>query len=354
MTATQATLRRGVLPLLVYAVLAAAMDVYAGNRFEVVSPAAIAAVSFTLAVAFFAVLVAARRRWHPAEPGALTTHRADLVAINVTTALTWLSTFYALDHLEPAIVNVVSLALGPVITAFAGPLLRRQSRVLAAEVAVSVAICGLLCVLMWGSFSGRSGLGEIATGEALWGLGFTLACAAGSAANIIYMKRLNDAGCDPGTVLATRFVLIGVLAWALVALEAEPRLGEALLPGAVVAVIGVALPIYVLQVGVRHTEPITTSLLICLSPLFALLLQLADGRLRFSPLTLLGVLGVVALVAVGVLVRDRRPDDPTPTAVPVAALAPPGPRTSDPGAPRAPTAGGRNETAGDPREGAPS
>ncbi|MDT0268502.1 DMT family transporter [Streptomyces sp. DSM 44915] len=346
-------LRRGVVPLLAFAVLTAAMDVYAGNRFEVISPAALAAVSFTLVVAFFAAVEAGRRVARgpaPAGPGALTTHRRDLLAINITTALTWLSTFYALEHLEPAIVNVVGLALGPVVTALAGPLLRRHSRVLAAEVLVSVAICGLLGLLMWGSFSGRSGLGELSTGAAALGLAWTLACAAGSAVNIIYMKRLDDAGCAPGTVLATRFLLIGALSWGLVALADDARLGAALLPGAVVAVIGVGLPIYVLQVGVRHTEPITTSLLICLSPLFALALQLADGRLAFSPLTLGGVLGVVALVAVGVLVRDRSTPAPPPLAAPepVAALtATPGP-VPPPGAPV-----GRQPRE-EPREGAPS
>ncbi|TNM28820.1 DMT family transporter [Streptomyces sedi] len=305
-------MRRGVPPLLAYAVLAAAMDVYVGNRFEVVSPAAIAAVAFTLAVAVFAAADGARRRLRPAAPGALTRHRPDLIALNVTTAVTWLSTFYALDHLEPAVVNVVSLALGPVITVLAGPLLRRRSRVLGTEVAVSVGLCGLLGVLVWGSFSGRSGLGEIAAGDVARGLAFTLSCAAGSAANILYMKRLNDAGCDPGSVLATRFVLIGVVSWALVALEGAPGLHAALVPGVVVAVIGVGVPLCVLQAGVRHTEPITTSLLLCLSPLFALLLQLGDGRLRFSPLTLVGVVGVVALVAVGVLVRDRGPGKAPP------------------------------------------
>jgi hypothetical protein len=71
-------------------------------------------------------------------------------------------------------------------------------------------------------------------------------------------------------------------------------------------VIGVGLPIYVLQIGIRHTEPITTSLLVSLSPLFAFLMQLADGRLRPSVLTLVCIIGVVTMVGVGIAARGRQ------------------------------------------------
>jgi len=310
LNARASNLRRGVLPLLAYAVLTAAMDVYAGNRFEMVSPASIAAVSFTVTMVFF--MAVEWRQRGVRQLGALSAHRRDLVAINITTALTWLATFYALDYLEPAIVNVVGLALGPVIMVLAGPLLRRHSTVMATEVVVSVAICILLGVLVWASFTGRSGLSDVTTSDAVLGLVFTLACAVGSAVNIIYMKRLSDAGCDPGSVLAFRFFLMSAVAWVLVTLEDNVDLSAAFLPGVIIAVIGVGLPIYVLQIGIRHTEPITTSLLVSLSPLFAFAMQFADGRLRFSLFTLGGVICVVALVAVGAVVRGRQTATPVP------------------------------------------
>lgn len=304
-------IRRGVVPLVGYAVLTAAMDVYAGNRFETLSPASIAAVSFTLTMLFFIGIEGRRQGFR--QLAELRVHRRDLVAINFTTAVTWLATLYALDYLEPAIVNVLGLALGPVITVLAGPLLRRSSTVLATEAVVSVGICVLLVGLVWVSFTGRSGLGGVTPRDAVIGLGFTLACAIGSSINIIYMKRLSEAGCDPRSVLAARFFLMSAVAWVLVAVEDEPNLGAALLPGAVVAVIGVGLPIYVLQLGIKHSEPITTSLVISLSPLFAFTMQFADGRLRFSLFTLAGIVSVVALVAVGTVVRGRQ-REPVPAA----------------------------------------
>lgn len=69
--------------------------------------------------------------------------------------------------------------------------------------------------------------------------------------------------------------------------------------------IGVALPLYLLQVGIKHTEPITASIVLTLSPLFAFVLQLPDRRLTPSALTLAGVLGIVVLVAVGMVARTR-------------------------------------------------
>lgn len=315
-------LRRGVVPLIAYAALTAAMDVYAGNRFETVSPASIAAVSFTLTMLFFLAVEGRRQGFRQFVE--LRVHRRDLVSINITTAVTWLATLYALAYLEPAIVSVLGLALGPVITILAGPLMRRSSRVLATEVVVSVAICSLLAALVWVSFTGRSGLSGITPRDAMIGLGFTLACAIGSSVNIIYMKRLSDAGCDPGSVLAVRFFLMSVVAWLLVAFQDKADLTSALIPGAIVALIGVGLPIYVLQIGIKHTEPITTSLVISLSPLFAFAMQLADGRLRFSLFTLGGIVCVVSLVAVGTLVRGRQ-KEPVPAGVAVALS------TADPG-----------------------
>jgi drug/metabolite transporter (DMT)-like permease len=295
---------RGVIPLLLFAVLSAAVDVYAGNQLQELSPLGVAAISFTLTAVFFLGGLIARRGAAAAFLP-LRTHRYDVIAINVSTAVTWLSMLYALKYLEPAVVNVVGLAIGPVFTVLLGPLLRRRSSVLVSEIAVSLGICVFIAVLVWGSVTGRSGVGQVGAGAAVLGVVLTLICGLASTANVIYSKRLSEAGQSPEAVLAIRFFLMIAVTWIMVATSESSGLAAAFLPAAVIAVIGVALPMYLIQVGIKHTEPITASLLTALSPPFAFLLQLLDRRLQPSTLTLVGVLGITVLVAVGVVARGR-------------------------------------------------
>ncbi len=309
----------GLVPLLAFAAFTATLDVYAGNQVQTFSPLSVAAISLSLAAAFFLGADIARRGL-AAALRSFREQRGDVLAINVTTAVTWVTMLYALKFLEPAVVNVISLAIGPALTVLLGMFLRRGSPVLRGEIAAAAGIGGLLVVLVWASLAGHSGVGERPAFEIILGIVLTLVCGLASTGNVIFSKRLSEAGCSPRSVLATRFGLMVAISWIFVALDDAPRLGEAFLPSAVIAVIGVALPMYLFQVGVRHTEPITASLITTLSPVFALLLQLPDARLRPSAVSLACIVGITALVAAGVYVRARA----TPRVSPEPALTPPG------------------------------
>ncbi|WP_019057202.1 DMT family transporter [Streptomyces prunicolor] len=304
----------GIAPILGFAFLTAALDVYGGSTVQDVSPQVLAAVSFSMTAAFFLTLQAVRVGL-PAALRPLRTHPYDVAAINVTTAVTWLSMLFALKYLEPAVVSVVVVALGPILTILMGPVLRRGSKALRAEVAASLGVCVVLAVLVWESFTGRSAVGSLEPGHAVAGFLLTLACGIGSTANIIYMKRLSEAGQTPQAVLAIRFFLMIAITWVLTALSERPGVGAALWPSLIVAVIGVGLPIYVLQIGIKHTEPITTSLLISVSPLITLLLQLLDGRLTTSAVSWVCTVALIVLMSVGVVKRaqeDRRQEPSAP------------------------------------------
>jgi drug/metabolite transporter (DMT)-like permease len=84
-------------------------------------------------------------------------------------------------------------------------------------------------------------------------------------------------GSPPQSVLAVRFFLILAVTWTLTGLSAKPQLAATFLPALFIAVTGVAIPLYLLQVGIKHTEPITAAIVPSLSPLVAYLLQLPVG-----------------------------------------------------------------------------
>lgn len=304
--AREPNLGRGLALLLPYPVLSAVVDVYTGHTEQPLDPAVVAAVAFTLTVAIFAVPRTSKTRPAKAPPGERCgDHVGDVAALNLTTALTWIALLYALKFLEPAVVNAVSLAVGPAITMIAGPLLRRGSAVLTAEAGVAIAVLAVIAVLCWGSADGLTSVGHIGLSRGLTGFGLTFVSGLGSAGTFIYAKRLSEAGVRPTAVLSSRFWLTAAASWVLAAASQLPRLAQSLLPGLVVAVIGVAAPACLLQFGVRYTEPITVSLLDNVAPVLTYLLQLLDGRLRPSAFSLAGILAVTCLIAGGVVARAR-------------------------------------------------
>ncbi|WP_405059930.1 ATP-grasp domain-containing protein [Kribbella sp. NBC_01505] len=306
---------RGVYSVIGFAFMTAVVNVYAGNVFQDLNPGVVGAISFTLAGTAFAGLEVARRGTAVLDP--IRRQPLDVAALNVTTAIAWLTVLFSLKYIEPAIVNVISLAIGPVFLALAGSRLRKGTAVVSGEIVAAVGIFALILVLTWGSITGRSAVGAIGHREAALGIVLALVSGLASAGNIVFSKRLSERGTSPGSVMSVRFFLMIAVSWTVVATSDQPHLAASVVPGIVLAIISVIIPLYLLQLGVKHAEPITVSLLVCVGPAFAIALQLLDGRLSVAPLSIVCVLGIVALVAWGVRARNvaARPSGPGPVVV---------------------------------------
>jgi drug/metabolite transporter (DMT)-like permease len=293
-----------VVPLMGFAVSTAVLDVYAGNQLQTHDPVAVAAVSFTLVALFFLAFGAARGGISAAlRPWRVSRH--DVLAINLMTAVCWLATLYALKYLEPALVSVSVFTLEAVFTLPLSPLLRPGTTVLGTEIAVTVGSSALIGVLIWRSFTGDSAVGKIGTAAAAAGVALTVVSALSGTCTVIYAKRLSEAGHSTQSVLAVRFFAIVIAAWGILAVTGDQRFAATFGPSAILAVVGIGLPIYLFQVGVGHTEPITAELISSLSPVFVFAFQFFDPRLSPSPVTVAVIAGIIVLVVIGTVARHR-------------------------------------------------
>src|SRR5262245_4942670 len=100
----------GFLATLVFTCLASVRDVYFGGFFQSESPLGVAVVAFTLCVVIFVPLALVRS---PGGLRRLLRRPRELCWVNVTTALAWISFFYALRTIEPLLVQILFAGVGP-------------------------------------------------------------------------------------------------------------------------------------------------------------------------------------------------------------------------------------------------
>jgi drug/metabolite transporter (DMT)-like permease len=291
----------GFLASLAFTALASLRDVYFGGVFQSRSPLGVAVVAFTLCVAIFVPLALLRR---PEGLHVLWRRRGELFWVNATTALAWISFFYALRTIEPLLVQILFAGVGPLsvigidrVAGLAPTPLRPVERPIYAGLFATLVLAAAVAV------AGLSGAGPQPPGTAA--LGVALATVAGVSISVstVLSRRLNDGGVSPTALIGVRFVGAIVLAATLAVGSREAAAFEpptATLLGAMLLLI--VLPSYVNQVGVALASPLTVRAVMALGPVLIFALQLVEGRLSPSPYSLAtgvvyGVFAIAAAVA---------------------------------------------------------
>jgi drug/metabolite transporter (DMT)-like permease len=236
----------------------------------------------------------------------------QVLLVNVTTAIAWLSYFGSLRFVEPSVTNTVYSGIAPLtVISFAalGFKARSEERVGAAERAAHLALTGTLGVLGWIVLSGHSGIADLSLRDGTLGLALAAASGISITAETIVAKRMNEAGVSPAAVLGVRFVFVTLVAAGCVGLEggsiwqtAPAELGYL----AVAALLLIAAPIYLVQVGLAYTSPMTTSVVLSLGPAFVLAAQMLGGNIATSPYVFSAVALYCAVAVLANLAFARR------------------------------------------------
>jgi drug/metabolite transporter (DMT)-like permease len=292
--------------ILAFVVLSAFRDVFFADALRSAPFFAVALIAFATCTAAFLVVALAER------PRTLRVVFADwraFLLMNLFTACAWLSYFQSLRFLEPAIANVLHAGVGPltiVAMGLSGWRIVDAGRMTAIEakcqVAMGVCLIALIAAALLGLSAGEGGA------VALIGCAFGIASGAAITIATLYAKRLHECGASAAAVVSTRF--LAVLAAALVALSfgGEPARAAALSPAAWLslapaAFMLMAVPIYLNQIGVKRTSPLTVRVLLALGPVFLIALQTSIGGTRLSGYSLAGVGAYCVIAIVATLAR---------------------------------------------------
>ncbi len=234
----------------------------------------------------------------------------DFLWLNLTTAFAWLAYFFALRHLEPAIVNMIYVGVGPLTVLFWPGGNDRIGRLAVLEKAayggVTLSLIGVMAVTLVGG----SSLGGGVSPSAIAALVLVALGGVSIAVSHMIARRFNDAGLGSEMVFGSRFLLTAVLAVAAEAAfgVAEMRPDAEVLPSiAAMAFVLIVLPSFALQLGIALSPALAVNVIRALGPDLVFAAQQLDDRLTFSGPTLACIIlfSVSPAVASGLRTSDE-------------------------------------------------
>lgn len=280
-----------------YTLMNAGKSVFEGHVLVSLAPAFIAFNCFVLAQIVYIALHRDRR-------GLLARVRAQpgkVLAINLTTLLSWLAVLYALASLEPVIVNGIVVGAIPLVTLALARWLRASVPILPSEKIAAFGCCISVIGLTIVSMQGLSDLGVLAPAVVITGTIAALLTAIGVATNTYVTRALTDGGFSSADIMSVRFTLLNIAAGSILLIKGgwTPYTPEVLGIILVLTVVGVFLGIYWLQIGIARTEPMTVSLLFATNLIFTFLAQLLDPRIAVSWQSFAAILVLTAFTVYG-------------------------------------------------------
>jgi len=294
--------------ILLFCVSQAFRDVYFGNVFQGVDFFAVILLAFGASTVIFTALPLVRA---PASFKTLRGRLGEVIAANVFTAMAWSCYFFGLTHLEPSVVNTLHSGMAPltvIALAALGSRLARPGAIGWGESFGYIGIALSLLGLGWVVLAGRSGLASTDETMALLGIGALMVSGASITISLLYCKRLQDRGVSAEVITAVRYLLLILIAGAVVWHKGEligvPSFGVAAWLTALATLL-IVLPLYAFQVGIGLTAPLTAQVLRALGPVFVFALQQVDGRLSYALLTLVCILAYSAAAILSNLAHAR-------------------------------------------------
>lgn len=242
----------------------------------------------------------------------LTAAWREVIAVNVTTLLAWMSYFGSLRLVEPAAVNLAFSGIAPVAIAVLGMFgltsggSDRTGRVETLLHWTLFATIVLLAVIV---STGQSGFARLDPAIGLAGVALATFAGIAISAETIISKRMNEAGIAALSIVGVRFSLVTAVAAAMVirahGFNADLSIGAVARQSLIFLVILIG-PIYLAQAGLKLTTPVLSSVILAIGPIATLALQSTVGGVTLSPamLALTVLYAIIAITAAAISSAD--------------------------------------------------
>ncbi|MGB8667758.1 MAG: hypothetical protein WCD24_23895 [Serratia inhibens] len=217
-----------------------------------------------------------------------------LVTLNLASGISWIGYYCALKFIEPAIVSALMGCIGPLFILMVGFISQRQISI--NQAITSAGIIAGTAVLSWASIADRSAVQNVTVHHVLLGLGAAFIGGFGQVLTTLSTKKLAKQNWSASQIMAHRFYLLTAVA-AVVALNStglQLDSPASMVSVGAVSVLGILVPLWLLQKGIIISSPFTVSVLLSLGPLMTLLFQGFDSRLLWSNMSVVGC-GIIVL-----------------------------------------------------------
>ena len=293
---------RGVGSLAAASLFIGSTNVVFGNVVQHIQPIVLTFLAFTISALIFGVVN--RGRLPTPDRAAL----GAIVGLNFASAGGFLFLYTGLRYLEPAIASALQAGATPLFTIVVLVLLDRTRRVRGAELAGAGSILLGSVLLAWVSFSGRSGLATLPVGNVVLGIAAVTASGLSTVFLTLCSRKLTRLGWSNRNILGHRcyVTVIGCGLFSLQAGQDWSAVGDSAGVIGLFAVLGLTIPLLLLQIGIRNVPPFVVLAMTNLNPILTYALQLFDQRLSASLYTLCGIVIVLGGV-LWVIYSQSRP-----------------------------------------------
>ncbi|MEK4423640.1 DMT family transporter [Solibacillus sp. FSL K6-1523] len=276
------TFKMGIIALLVSAIITALSQVYYANKVQGIHPFLFTGISFFVTAVYFQAFAFKQKvkvQWQEA--------RRPLLLLNMASIITFMGFYFALKYIEPAIVSSLEMGIGPLFILLLAVFQKTAVRQKQWYIAIGTFIA--CAVLISAVLFGESGVKMQLSIEVILGIVASLLCGVGAVFCSIYSKQLNELGWTSSMILAKRYIGIIIISFLFTYDLIIPYFKANITWILLITVLGVMLPMYLLQKGIQYTNTFIVMMSLCFIPVFTFAFQLFDARIQFSGLTFIGV-----------------------------------------------------------------